>query len=503
MKVQNRLKRIVGAVVGAALALGSSAAVVATANADDTTDASDLAALNIDTSQTGSITVHKYQGAEWDQSTYPADGNEITSVPEGATPLANVTFQLQQVDGVDLSNYAQWQTLKGLEYNDGTVSNASNTSATYTLGTAQDVVTNAQGIATFSNLPVGVYLVQETKAPSNVTSKTAPFFVTIPFPNTNANGDLQNWNYNVNVYPKNSVTEVTKNVDTTGSYTVGQDITWNIGIKIPQGEQALQSITATDTLVPETSYVSSTVTLGDQTLNVTPTVGTPGANGTQVTYNFSGTDLMNTINAAAGQTIKIALKVKVNSIPSSGEITNGTPDQPALTVNFQYPGKTPVPVNPPTPTPAEYGNFIVHKYTGGTAGNYQSTGAQPLANATFAVYATEADANSQQNAVETVTSNAQGVAEFTNLKTGTYYLRETAAPAGYKTIDTVNQITVVKGAANATSISIQNTAYNRGELPKLPLTGATGTVILSVGGVLLVAAGVALFLASRRRNSAR
>jgi LPXTG-motif cell wall-anchored protein len=38
--------------------------------------------------------------------------------------------------------------------------------------------------------------------------------------------------------------------------------------------------------------------------------------------------------------------------------------------------------------------------------------------------------------------------------------------------------------------------------PDLPLTGAQGTIAMSIGGLLLVGAGVAVALVSRRRNNA-
>lgn len=55
------------------------------------------------------------------------------------------------------------------------------------------------GEAKFENLPLGIYMVEETKAPSQILSHTANFIVSIPM----MNDDNRTWNYNVVAEPKN------------------------------------------------------------------------------------------------------------------------------------------------------------------------------------------------------------------------------------------------------------------------------------------------------------
>ena len=57
----------------------------------------------------------------------------------------------------------------------------------------------AHGQAKFENLPLGIYMVEETKAPSQILSYTANFIVSIPM----MNDDNETWNYNVVAEPKN------------------------------------------------------------------------------------------------------------------------------------------------------------------------------------------------------------------------------------------------------------------------------------------------------------
>ncbi len=75
-------------------------------------------------------------------------------------------------------------------------------------GTAMPL-TNENGKTIVRNLPVGLYLLVETKVPEMVTSTTNPFFVSLPM--TTVSGDNHSaspegghfWNYDVVVYPKN------------------------------------------------------------------------------------------------------------------------------------------------------------------------------------------------------------------------------------------------------------------------------------------------------------
>lgn len=55
------------------------------------------------------------------------------------------------------------------------------------------------GEAKFKDLPLGIYMVEETKAPSQILSHTANFIVSIPM----MNDDNRTWNYNVVAEPKN------------------------------------------------------------------------------------------------------------------------------------------------------------------------------------------------------------------------------------------------------------------------------------------------------------
>lgn len=81
--------------------------------------------------------------------------------------------------------------------------------------------TDSTGRSIAAGLPVGLYLLVETKVPEMVTSTTDPFFVSLPMTSVNGGGDGENgnttqvttgghdWLYDVTIYPKNNTGIVT------------------------------------------------------------------------------------------------------------------------------------------------------------------------------------------------------------------------------------------------------------------------------------------------------
>ncbi len=111
------------------------------------------------------------------------------------------------------------------------IANAQNTNATTLKNALENYLANNAGTAMpltdesgytrATNLPVGLYLLTETKVPEMVTSTTAPFFVSLPTTSVNGGGDDQNgndahftdggkeWLYDLTIYPKNETGIVT------------------------------------------------------------------------------------------------------------------------------------------------------------------------------------------------------------------------------------------------------------------------------------------------------
>lgn len=145
--------------------------------------------IDFDSSKKGSITIHKYEYNG--EAKVTGTGEDNQTPPEGAEPLANVKFKITKIAelsayyGTDAEAFPTVEAAKGMA-----------AIATFEKATGSD------GVATFNELPLGLYLVQETEAPAQITGKVEDFLVSVPM--TNATGD--DWLYNVHVYPKNSST---------------------------------------------------------------------------------------------------------------------------------------------------------------------------------------------------------------------------------------------------------------------------------------------------------
>ena len=96
------------------------------------------------------------------------------------------------------------------------------------LGTPATQLTGSNGVATFTSVAIGLYLVEEVGAPAGVVG-SSPFLVTMPM--TNPAGD--GWMWEVHVYPKNDVVELEKDADASGAYTLGDTVGYTLTADLP------------------------------------------------------------------------------------------------------------------------------------------------------------------------------------------------------------------------------------------------------------------------------
>lgn len=218
-----KLKRLFTAILSTALAL-SLCAMPAMAEGATTAGAMPKTSTStIDKNQKGSITIYKRALDSSGNAGTAGDGETMVS-PQGAA-LKDTGFTLYQVmdtntllayyndnttaDQVDVkdyfTNYAENKTAAGLK-------------TAYATAYKSEVRTDENGKATFTELPVGMYLVIETKTPQAVTMPVEPFLVSIPMTrigDKTTSADNQNqkeWLYDVTVYPKNSIAKGTVNL---------------------------------------------------------------------------------------------------------------------------------------------------------------------------------------------------------------------------------------------------------------------------------------------------
>ena len=155
----------------------------------------------IDTTKTGSITIHKYteDGGKGQPATGKADA---TQVPQGAVAIKDVGFTIYKVANAnDLTNYYNTNptSLPDVKnYYTSTGKNVQVNADVTANKVGSEVKTDVNGVAAFTGLDLGIYLVVETTSPAIVTRPCEPFLVAVPM---TTDGD--DWLYDVHVYPKN------------------------------------------------------------------------------------------------------------------------------------------------------------------------------------------------------------------------------------------------------------------------------------------------------------
>ncbi len=176
-----------------------------------------------------------------------------------------------------------------LENNSTTVKNAMESYVAANNGVAMPL-TDEYGKTGAENLPLGLYLVVETKVPEMVVSTTDPFLVSLPMTSvdgTNATDGGTRWIYDVTLYPKNltgiptlektlretvadtgkndgSATDIADGYAHTGTASAGDVIDYQIISTLPSitsDATHLSCYTFVDTLSPGLSYVKGDVVL--------------------------------------------------------------------------------------------------------------------------------------------------------------------------------------------------------------------------------------------------
>ena len=461
MKIKNKaLRRIVAGIATLALGVTGAAAIGGVASAAPNVPG------NINPDAVGSIIIHKHV-----KDATSTDGN-----PAG-DPLVGVTFRVTEVllneSSVPLATAEGWTAIEGLEPEEIP-------GGAFTKGTATTHVTGANGQVTAGNLKVGLYLVEEIDAGSNlITAPAAPFLVTIPFP-----GD-GSWNYNVDVYPKNELGSVTptKTVgtpDTSADVQLGAIVPFTISVPVAKPALPYTSFSITDALSAGLEFSSwGAISIGSTALEAADY--TISANNQTVTLTASGLDKLNTASAADGTTVTAVINAKIVDL---GQLEN----KASVSINGK-PGETPE-------VTTNWARLDITKE--------DSKNAAKLAGATFELY--KAD---KTTLLATGTTDVNGKLSF-NVWVGNdsdvtedVYLKETVAPQGYvlPADPWTGPITLTADTTAETSITPHTIKNLKAEGPELPLTGAAGTLAMSLGGLALVAVGGGAMVASRRRRS--
>lgn len=214
-----KLKRFLTGVLSAVMALSVCALPAAAAERQVTFDVN---------KNVGSLTITKLEQTQTQSEAGKGEGSPLAGVTFTAYKIADISQSYE--DGKPTLAYDLDATLKNKGLDNGIFNGNSDmidiktglidsqllyNEINKTFSALTDVekatmkqgdpqTTNDAGVASFTALPLGIYMIEETAAPSQILTRTANFVVSIPMVQTTENG--QEWVYDVKARPKNVAT---------------------------------------------------------------------------------------------------------------------------------------------------------------------------------------------------------------------------------------------------------------------------------------------------------
>ncbi len=479
------------AVVGLSMGISAPGAL-AQDGAVDAQPAAEQGAVNkanINFNQKGSITLFKKKGAE---SGTAATGQKMEGVP--GEPLAGVTYKITKLN-YDLQN-GDWSKFPKAAAD---VKDGDKTDTTFEKTTA------GEGEAKFSDLPLGIYLVEETNAPAGIVAG-APFIVSVPMVNEASDA----WNYDVIAYPKNTETKTEKtvkdadqNIQDAYTYTINADApTWGEGKSLTafrfedRLDQRLDFQKVTEVKAGETDLGA-----GDYEVN------NPAENGNKLVVKLTDQGLA---KVKSGAKMSLTFEVKRKAVGDTTELKN------QADVIFNNPNTGKEVKNQTNEVVTYHGKLKVVKKDGKEAGKV-------LEGAEFELYRCASAQDKLENPLTvngakkwttgadgTFTIDGLHVTDFEDGKevvpaSKKFCLKETKAPAGYAKLDKPVEINFTRKDIAATGEGddavtlVANVDNVKQDTPNLPNTGGAGVGILAAIGAAIVAAG-AWFARRTARN---
>lgn len=445
---------------------------------------------------------------------------EVLNTAAGATDAA-VVNTISGMDAGQTRSFAE-TLVKKLD--------AANPAATPTVASNQftaDATNN--NIKKASNLDAGWYLVRETTKASSTpdaTTGNAPLSLFMMKGGQNITIDIKS---DVPTSHKKIVNADYSNPRDADDFQTNENITYRLTFNIPSdwGTQYKDGFyfTMHDELSNGLDYVSNqtpVIKVANSENEITSATDwdesklyaqpTASVNGKTVEWKFASADENDSVKrtanlSLAGKTVVVYYKAKMNA---SAKIASTGGNGNTYQVYYQHnPGNAADGYDHTTPeTPYVYTyQFIVVKQDGDNKG-------KKLSGAEFKLYSDQSATKKEvavsfANGVYTVDPNGEAVLTtgtdgkitVNGLDSGTYYLKETKAPSGYKLDDTVREVTVtpdsaVANAKNGKAIDYKVNGDSNHTMTidnykgSLPSTGGMGIVLMVVAGVLLIAGGM-------------
>ena len=458
----------------------------------------------------------------------PGTGEEDATVT--AQPLNGIKFNIYEVAGTPEAGKVyriDGTTLKVYDVDGSTLLGDYNLSLVDTVTTGDE----GQGTALKTELPEGVYLVEEDLATSSpkdstgkavkVSSAAKPFIVSLPMTNAAGNDYL----HQVHVYPKNEALVVEKEVGITNgdAVVVGSVVPYTITSTIPDGIKESKGYAVTDQLNDALDLTIPTGGSAYDAVTVTAVAGDLVLDA-ETDYEVTYEDRLLTVSLTETGRAKLAGYTSVK-VAFSATVNDAILSAPGQTVGneatLQFTNKD------NTTFEANTGDEGPKIHTAGILVTKLDQAGKDLNGATFKI------ATSEQNAKNgyflrldpetkilydygtdgwgTLENNDYTIlpknkAEFVGLQDRaggelqSYWVVETVAPTGYNLAANPFQVTFTGNEEGyVAKLEVVN---NKGFT--LPETGGMGTVLFVVGGIVLLGVAAIIVIApwkKRKKNN--
>lgn len=420
------------------------------------------------------------EGAAGTHYSYTIDSNsEWFTTVQSYAAKENSGLTLTQVNGSTTYNVTKGDTFSAPDFAKALKDAVSGKTGGKTLNVAD-------GKATATGLDLGYYLVVGTKGAQ-----------------TEALANLTTTNPSVTIHDKNDMPF--EKTDDTTSADVGKTVNYTITGKVPDYTGfTTYTYLITDTMSEGLTFKKDVkVTVG----------GTDVTTACTITYDVDGNANKFTVSIPVkSYNIGAEIKVTYSAVVNENAVAKIGKNSATLTYSNDPADSTKTTTRADEET-VYSSKIVIDKYETGKEDT-------KLAGATFVLYKAgttegsklyykwdETDkkvkwVQNKDDATSKTTDN-NGAASFDGLADGTYYLEETAAPAGYNKLEAPVTVTVNGANAAATNLSAltvtAKVANNTGAL--LPSTGGMGTTIFYVLGSVLVLAAVVLLVTKKRMSN--
>ncbi len=483
--------------------------------------------VDLDPLKTGSITIHKLVKDDTNGTTA---GNGLEDATATGTPLDGAEFTVEKLTNVDLTTQAGWEKLAGYNGNVDTAK-ADGADAPVTKTTA------GGGLAKFDSLPLGAYIVTETKTPAGYVG-SKPFIITVPMTHPT---DLNKWIYDVHAYPKNTKAGLEKTVNDTDTPAVGSPISYTIKSDVP-GVDTLDYYDVVDQYDKRVELPEANVALklingktGEVALVKDTDYKLKAADGTDGktkfwTAEFTAAGRQKLVENRKDDTTKVQMDLSgtVNDkVGTDGLFKNKAILLPNAPSNGWTPGsgEVPPPDYPNSEVVSKFGKVKITKVSsvdataklkGAQFEVYKCT-PQSTPTANFDSVDATLDKKLTVNGATEFTTGTDGTVTIDGLRNndwenneavaeadrGWYCLVETKAPEGFELQTRPIAFQVLQ--TNSKADNEYTLATTVKDVPKnggfnLPLTGAAGVGVLIGAGALLVGGSGAIALANKRRK---